>query len=77
MQWYLKNQPERGGEIEKRLQDPFDYAGEDRLIAVFKESMQRMAAVPFNIDTSRPIRMLTRKRRDSNGIIESGKRFDL
>jgi nucleoside-diphosphate-sugar epimerase len=52
--WYLKNPPERGGEIEKRLQDPFDYAGEDRLVAVFKDSMQRMAAVPFNIDTSRP-----------------------
>lgn len=54
VQWYLENQPEPGGEIEKRLQDPFDYAGEDRLIAVFKESMERLAAVPFNIDTSRP-----------------------
>ncbi len=52
--WYLENQPERSGEIEKRLQDPFDYAGEDRLVAVYKDSLQRLAAVPFNIDTSRP-----------------------
>ncbi len=52
--WYLENQPERGGEIEKRLQDPFDYAGEDRLVAVYKECLQRLAAVPFNIDISRP-----------------------
>jgi len=53
-QWLLDNRPEPGGEVEKRLQDPFDYAGEDRLAAVFRDSMQRMAAVPFNIDTSRP-----------------------
>jgi nucleoside-diphosphate-sugar epimerase len=53
-QWLLDNRPEPGGEVEQRLQDPFDYAGEDRLVVAFKESMQRMAAVPFNIDTSRP-----------------------
>ena len=54
VQWLLDNRPEPGGEVEKRLQDPFDYAGEDRLVAAFKDSIQRMAAVPFNIDTSRP-----------------------
>ncbi|MGE0823409.1 MAG: epimerase [Candidatus Binatia bacterium] len=54
VQWLLDNKPDPGDEVEQRLQDPFDYAGEDRLIAAFKESMTRMAAVPFNIDTSRP-----------------------
>ena len=54
VQWLLDNRPTPGDEVEKRLQDPFDYAGEDRLIAVYKESLQRMAAVPFSIDTSRP-----------------------
>jgi hypothetical protein len=53
-QWLLDNRPEPGGEVEKRLLDPFDYAGEDRLATVFRDSMQRMAAVPFNIDTTRP-----------------------
>jgi nucleoside-diphosphate-sugar epimerase len=53
-QWLLDNRPEPGGEVEKRLLDPFDYAGEDRLATVFRESMQRMAAVTFNIDTTRP-----------------------
>ena len=54
VQWLLKNRPAPGDEVEVRLQDPFDYAGEDRLAAAYKESIQRMAAVPFNIDTSRP-----------------------
>lgn len=52
--WLLANRPRPGDEVEQRLLDPFDYAGEDRLIAAFKEGMQRMAAVPFNIDTTRP-----------------------
>ena len=30
--WLLENQPEPGGDLETRLQDPFNYAGEDRLI---------------------------------------------
>jgi hypothetical protein len=54
VQWLLKNRPKPGDEVEVRLQDPFDYAGEDRLAAAYKEGMQRMVAVPFNIDTSRP-----------------------
>ena len=52
--WYLANQPERGGEIEKRLQDPFNYAAEDRLIAAYADSMQRVAAIPFEVQTDRP-----------------------
>jgi nucleoside-diphosphate-sugar epimerase len=47
VRWYLQNQPERGGEIEKRLQDPFDYPAEDKLVAIYRESIERMAAVRF------------------------------
>lgn len=54
VRWYLEHPPERGGEIERRLQDPFDYAAEDRLVALFKESLQRMAAIPFAIEAHRP-----------------------
>src|SRR5262249_651855 len=52
--WYLEHSPERGGEIEQRLQDPFNYVAEDQLVAVFKESLQRMAAIPFDIEINRP-----------------------
>ena len=54
VQWYLEHPPERGGEIEKRLQDPFNYAAEDQLVAIFKDSLQRMAAIPFEVATDRP-----------------------
>ncbi|MGH7963346.1 MAG: hypothetical protein ACRERD_16245, partial [Candidatus Binatia bacterium] len=53
VQWLLEHLPERGGEIEQRLQDPFDYAAEDQLVAIFKESLARMAAIPFD-KTIRP-----------------------
>ncbi|MGH7961957.1 MAG: NAD-dependent epimerase/dehydratase family protein [Candidatus Binatia bacterium] len=52
--WYVEHQPERGGEIEKRLQDPFNYPAEDQLVAIFKESLKRMAAIPFEVESSRP-----------------------
>ncbi|MEW6033315.1 MAG: NAD-dependent epimerase/dehydratase family protein [Chloroflexota bacterium] len=42
VQWYLENQPERGGEIEQRLRDPFDYEAEDRLIRAYKRSIRRL-----------------------------------
>lgn len=42
--WYLKNPPEPGGEIEQRLADPFDYALEDRLIAIHAEAMSNWSA---------------------------------
>lgn len=54
VEWYLANRPERGGEIEKRLQDPFNYAAEDRLIAAYTDSLQRLAAMPFEVQTDRP-----------------------
>jgi nucleoside-diphosphate-sugar epimerase len=43
--WYVKNQPDRGGEIETRLQDPFDYAAEDQLIEILRDGARRAAAV--------------------------------
>jgi nucleoside-diphosphate-sugar epimerase len=52
--WYLEHSPERGGEIERRLQDPFNYPAEDQLVAVFRESLQRMAAIPFAVESTRP-----------------------
>ena len=54
MRRYLANQPEWGGEIERRLQDPFNYAAEDHLIAAYADSMQRVAAIPFEVQTDRP-----------------------
>ncbi|MEW6299806.1 MAG: epimerase [Thermodesulfobacteriota bacterium] len=54
VRWYVEHQPERGGEVERRLQDPFDYAAEDELVAVFKDSLRRLAAVPFNREKGRP-----------------------
>ena len=54
VQWYLEHRPERGGEIERRLQDPFNYPAEDQLVTIFKESLQRMAAIPFAIESTRP-----------------------
>jgi hypothetical protein len=54
VQWYLENPPERDGEIERRLQDPFNYAAEDQLVALYKESLQRMAAIPFEVNSFRP-----------------------
>ena len=54
VEWYLQNRPEPGGEIEKRLQDPFNYEAEDRLLRAYKESMQHVAAIPFEVQTDRP-----------------------
>lgn len=52
--WYLEHPPERGGEIDKRLQDPFNYEDEDRLIAAYRDSMERLAKIPFAVATDRP-----------------------
>ena len=47
IRWYLEHPLERGGDIEKMLPDPFDYAAEDQLVTIFRESLQRMRAVSF------------------------------
>ncbi|HZO83437.1 MAG TPA: NAD-dependent epimerase/dehydratase family protein [Candidatus Binataceae bacterium] len=48
VRWYVEHQPERGGDIERRLHDPFDYVTEDKLAAICRDSLRRMAelAVP-------------------------------
>ena len=33
VRWLVDNPPEPGGDIERRIEDPFDYAAEDRLVA--------------------------------------------
>jgi nucleoside-diphosphate-sugar epimerase len=45
--WYVAHPPARGGDLEQKLLDPFNYAAEDHLAQVWKESVQRLAAVPF------------------------------
>jgi nucleoside-diphosphate-sugar epimerase len=47
VRWYLEHRPDPGGEIERRLQDPFDYAAEDQLVAMSREYVARMSSVRF------------------------------
>lgn len=42
--WYIEHQPERGGDIEQRLQDNFDYATEDQLAAIARDTVSRARA---------------------------------
>jgi hypothetical protein len=44
VRWYLEHRPEPGGEIERRLGDPFDYEVEDALIARFAEVTAELAS---------------------------------
>ncbi|HET6472571.1 MAG TPA: hypothetical protein VFG38_12070 [Pseudomonadales bacterium] len=44
--WLIEHQPRPGGPEERNLQDPFDYAAEDRLVAAWT---QMLAAFP-NVD---------------------------
>lgn len=50
VEWYLENRPEPGGEVEQRLQDPFDYEAEDRLIAAYQESLERLLQIPYDVE---------------------------
>lgn len=36
VRWYVDHPPAPGGDVEKALGDPFDYAAEDRLIAAYR-----------------------------------------
>jgi nucleoside-diphosphate-sugar epimerase len=51
VQWYLENKPERGGEIEKRLRDPFNYEAEDKILKAYKESIDRILRIPYPVDS--------------------------
>lgn len=43
--WYVEHPPEPGGEIEQRLQDKFDYATEDKVAAILRDSIRQIAAI--------------------------------
>lgn len=47
VRYLLEHQPARGGEQEFQLGDPFDYEGEDRIIAAWQKAFDSVAAVPF------------------------------
>jgi len=48
--WYLANRPEPGGEAEQRLQDPFDYQAEDKLVKAYKESIQHLQGFSYTLE---------------------------
>ncbi len=52
VRWYMAHPLERGGTLEQKLQDPFDYAAEDHLVRVWKDSLERLAAVPFAVESA-------------------------
>lgn len=37
--WLIAHRPERGGEDERQIGDPFDYEAEDRLIASWRRAL--------------------------------------
>lgn len=51
VRWYVEHQPERGGAIEKNLQDPFNYQAEDQLVTIYKTCLKQLEAIPFGHET--------------------------
>ena len=47
VKWYQDNPPPPGGELEKQLNDPFNYDYEDRLIAQHRQATEALLAIPF------------------------------
>ncbi|MPZ83518.1 MAG: NAD-dependent epimerase/dehydratase family protein [Actinophytocola sp.] len=45
--WYLANPPEPGGEEERQLSDPFDYAAEDEFLTAYDRFVEACNTVPF------------------------------
>ncbi|HEY2107394.1 MAG TPA: hypothetical protein VGH29_16470, partial [Candidatus Binataceae bacterium] len=45
IQWYLEHPLERGGDMERRLLDPFDYDAEDRWMSIAREYQRKMTEV--------------------------------
>ena len=45
VQYYLDNPPERGGEIEQRLNDPFNYETEDKLINEYEKALEKLSSI--------------------------------
>ena len=48
--WLAENPLERGGTLEQRLGDPFDYEAEDRLVAAWKDARRGFEATLKSID---------------------------
>jgi nucleoside-diphosphate-sugar epimerase len=46
--WYVDNPIARGSEFEQRLPDPFDYAAEDKIIALYRDFAAKVAEVKVN-----------------------------
>lgn len=46
VRWYAEHPLERGGEIETRLPDPFDYDAEDRMIEAARRFTREVAEIP-------------------------------
>lgn len=47
--WLVANPPEPGGEIEHQLGDPFDYEGEDTLIAAWHRAVGELGEVTYEV----------------------------
>ncbi len=45
--WLVENPPEKGGPEEIVLQDPFDYAAEDRLLSAWQSAVESMPEIEF------------------------------
>jgi nucleoside-diphosphate-sugar epimerase len=45
VRWYLAHPLERGGDMEQRLMDPFDYEAEDQLVSIATEYREKIAGV--------------------------------
>ncbi|MBI4287776.1 MAG: NAD-dependent epimerase/dehydratase family protein [Chloroflexi bacterium] len=46
--WLVEHRPDPDGEVERQLQDPFDYAAEDHFIKEYQAAVERILVVPFN-----------------------------
>ncbi|MPZ62998.1 MAG: NAD-dependent epimerase/dehydratase family protein [Propionibacteriales bacterium] len=47
VEWYLAHRPEPGGEEERQIGDPFDYAAEDAFLAAHDEFVAKCESLPF------------------------------
>jgi nucleoside-diphosphate-sugar epimerase len=43
--WLLANRPERGGELERQIGDPFDYLAEDALVACWLQARAKLGEI--------------------------------
>ena len=48
--WLANNPLERGGNIEARLQDPFEYSSEDRQYEIWEKCRQNLSEINWSVD---------------------------